>query len=106
MTTITATELRANIYRLLDSVLETGIPLSVDRGGRKLVIQAVGVPATVLERLDAIPQRDWIVGDPENLNASWEWNEPALIAEIGPAFTAPTRPVSPKKQRAPRKPRA
>ena len=34
MKTITATELRSNIYNLLDEVLETGIPLEISRGGK------------------------------------------------------------------------
>jgi prevent-host-death family protein len=36
MKTITVTELRANIYNLLEEVLATGVPLEINKGGRKL----------------------------------------------------------------------
>ena len=39
---ITATELRSNVYRILDEILETGVVQEVIRGGSKLLI----VPAT------------------------------------------------------------
>jgi prevent-host-death family protein len=66
---ITATELRANLYRILDRVAETGEPVEIDRGGRILRI----VPAArkgVMKRLvrrpgffkcdpDSIVHMDW-----------------------------------------------
>ena len=33
MKTITITELRGNIYNLLDEVLNTGIPIEINKGG-------------------------------------------------------------------------
>lgn len=36
MKTITPTELRANIYKLLDEVLETGLPLEIKKGNQRL----------------------------------------------------------------------
>ena len=41
MKTITVTELRGNIYNLLEEVLTTGIPLEINKGGRKLRIAPV-----------------------------------------------------------------
>jgi len=41
---ITPTELRKNLYQLLDRVIETGEPLRVDRKGATLVIQSLGPP--------------------------------------------------------------
>lgn len=35
---ITASQLRQDVYRLLDHVLETGVPLEIERGGRRLRI--------------------------------------------------------------------
>ena len=35
---LTASKLRANVYRLLDEVLETGKPLEIERNGKTLVI--------------------------------------------------------------------
>jgi antitoxin (DNA-binding transcriptional repressor) of toxin-antitoxin stability system len=42
--TITASELRQNVYRLLDEVLRTGEPLEIDRAGRRLRIVPVDAP--------------------------------------------------------------
>ena len=68
---ITATQLRANVYRILDHVLETGETLEVMRGGSKLLI----VPAAVHEtrRLKDRPKRDGLNCTIEELVAtSWE----------------------------------
>ena len=39
-TVLTASRLRANVYRVLDQVLETGIPAEIERHGRRLRIVA------------------------------------------------------------------
>jgi hypothetical protein len=39
-TRLTASKLRANIYRVLDQVLETGVPVEIERHGRRLRIIA------------------------------------------------------------------
>ena len=62
--TVTATELRANVYRLLDQVLETGVPLQIGRNGKKLKIGAEEAPSK-LSRLERRP--DAIRGDPGDL---------------------------------------
>ncbi|MCA9967017.1 MAG: type II toxin-antitoxin system Phd/YefM family antitoxin, partial [Anaerolineales bacterium] len=41
MKTITVTELRSNIYNLLQEVLDTGVPLEINKGGQKLRIAPV-----------------------------------------------------------------
>jgi antitoxin (DNA-binding transcriptional repressor) of toxin-antitoxin stability system len=61
---ITASELRQNVYRLLDEVLRTGTPLEIERGGRHLRIVPVDAPAK-LSRLEAHPGT--VIGDPEDL---------------------------------------
>lgn len=70
---ISASKLRENIYRLLDEVLETGIPLEVERNGRKLTIAPEDPPS----RLGTLTRRpDVVVGDPEDLvHVDWssEW---------------------------------
>ena len=38
MAAISATKLRRNLYDILDSVLDTGIPVEVERNGRRLRI--------------------------------------------------------------------
>jgi len=71
---LTPTELRRDIYRLLDQVLETGEPLEIERGGRTLLL----VPGPGRHRrLADLPRRQAIACTPEELIAtSWEdsWN--------------------------------
>ena len=70
MKSVTATELRTNIYHLLDEVLQSGLPIEVKRGDRKLRI----VPVEKADKLQSLLHRsDVIQGDPEDLVAlSWE----------------------------------
>lgn len=70
MKTITVTELRSNIYKLLDEVLETGVPLEITKGGRKLRISTVS-PVNKLDNL--VFQPEIIQGDPDDLpDVHWE----------------------------------
>lgn len=70
---VTATELRRNIYQFLDEVLETNIPLEIERRGKRLII----APAEQGSRLEGLePHPDCIHGDPEelvHLDWSGEW---------------------------------
>ena len=51
---LTATQLRRNIYQVLDEILETGIAQEVSRKGRKLLI----LPAEPKRRrLEDLPKR-------------------------------------------------
>jgi Antitoxin Phd_YefM, type II toxin-antitoxin system len=71
---ISASHLRANVYRLLDEVLETGQPLEIERKGKTLVI----LPKENTSIWERLPRREGaIVGDPEELiHIDWssEWN--------------------------------
>ncbi len=70
---ITASDLRQNVYRLLDEVLRTGAPLEIERGGRLLRIVAVEAPSK-LSRLT--PHPGTIAGSPDDLvHIDWshEW---------------------------------
>lgn len=70
----TASQLRANIYRMLDEVLETGQPLEIERNGRTLVV----MPKQERSFWDRLPRREgFIAGDPDELiHIDWssEWN--------------------------------
>ena len=70
MKTVTATELRTNIYQLIDEVLETRLPLEVTKNGQKLKL----VPPERANKLAALePHPDPVIGDPDDLvNMSWE----------------------------------
>ena len=64
MKTITPTQLRADIYNLLDEVLRTGIPLEIRKGGKRLRI----VPVDKVDKLkNLIPRDDAIQGNPDEL---------------------------------------
>lgn len=70
---VSASELRQNVYRLLDEVLETGVPLEVERHGRRVRLVPDEMPSK-LARL--APHPGYIVGDPEDLvHMDWsgEW---------------------------------
>jgi hypothetical protein len=70
MKTVTPTELRANIYKLLQEVLNTGVPLEIKKGHKKLRI----VPVEKGNKLqNLIARSEVIAGDPEELvKISWE----------------------------------
>lgn len=67
---LTASRLRQDIYRILDQVLETGIPVEIERGGRRLRIVAVDP----VSKLDNLVRRDTISGDPEDL-VELDWSD-------------------------------
>jgi hypothetical protein len=74
MAALSASKLRADVYRLLDEVLETGRPLEIERNGRTLLI----VPKEKESIWDRLPRREGaIIGDPDELiHMDWssEWN--------------------------------
>lgn len=61
---ITPSELRRDVYRLLDEVLESGEPLEIERKGRLLRI-VPDQPTSKLARLR--PHPGTIIGDPEDI---------------------------------------
>ncbi len=68
---VTASRLRQNVYRLLDEVLETGIPLEVERRGRLLKV----VPMEKQSKLDRIaPKPEFLRCDPDDL-VHLDWSE-------------------------------
>ncbi len=72
---VTASELRSNIYKLLDQVLDTGVPIEITRKGRVLRIVPKD-PPSIFDRL--VRRDDCIIGDPEDLvHMDWskEWSE-------------------------------
>ena len=71
---LSATKLRNNIYRILDRVLETGVPIEVKRKGKIVRIVAAEPP----DRLNRLKKRDCMNVDPEELvHMDWsaEWRE-------------------------------
>ena len=64
MNNLTPTELRKNIYKVLDEVLATGIPVEICRKGKTLKIIATE-DVDKLQNLRARPE--FIVGDSDDL---------------------------------------
>lgn len=63
--------MRRNIYKLLDEVIETGVPLEIERKGQTLRI----VPEERLSKLGRITGReDFLVGDPDDI-IHMDWSE-------------------------------
>lgn len=78
MKTITPTELRSNLYNLLDEVLKTGLPLEIKKGGKKLRI----IPVEKVDKLSNLISRpDAIAGDPDDL-AEIRWENELFISPI------------------------
>jgi hypothetical protein len=68
--TVRASALRENIYRILDEILETGVPIDIERKGKLLRIVAVEPKS----KFANLKPRDLIVGDPEDL-VHLDWSE-------------------------------
>lgn len=70
---ITASQLRADVYRLLDEVIETGIPVEIERKGRVLKIAEERAPS----KLSRLIRRSYLTGDAEDVvHMDWSsfWN--------------------------------
>ena len=71
--TYTATKLRQNLYKILDSVIDNGVPVEIERRGVLLKI----VPEKQVSKWDRLEPHKIINGDPESIvSIDWskEWN--------------------------------
>ena len=70
MKSVTPTELRRDLFNLLDEVLGTGLPLEINRGGKRLKI----VPMTEVDKFQNLVRRpEVILGDADDLvSLGWE----------------------------------
>lgn len=75
MHAITVTRLRSDLYRIIDQIIKTGIPIEVERNGKK--VQIISVEEKL--KLDNLVKRSNIIsGDPESLvHIDWleNWDE-------------------------------
>jgi prevent-host-death family protein len=72
---ISVTELRANLYKIVDRVIETGVPVEIERKGGRVRLEPAQ-PKSKLQKLAGNPHT--IVGDPEEIvHVDWsaEWSE-------------------------------
>ena len=63
MPSISVTALRQNLFKIIDQVLETGVPVEIDRNGKKVLL----TPLMPVSKLAKLKRRDVIVGDPDDL---------------------------------------
>ncbi len=72
---LSLTKVRADLYKIVDRVLETGNPVEIERRGKKVRI----VPVRPASKLDSLVKRPGtLVGDPEDvvhMDWSGEWTE-------------------------------
>ena len=75
MKTVTPTELRANVYNLLDEVLQSGLPIEIKKGDRRLRI----VPADKADKfMNLVFRPHAVAGNPEDL-ASLGWQDEVAL---------------------------
>ena len=77
MTPISLTALRSQLFKIVDRVIETGMPVEIERKGHKLKI----VLEEKKSKFDNLQRRRCIVGDPDDLidlKVS-EWKEEANL---------------------------
>lgn len=67
---ITASNLRGNIYRLLDQVLETGQPIEIERKGKLLKI----IPEERPSKMSRLSKHSCMQGDPESI-VHMDWSD-------------------------------
>jgi hypothetical protein len=74
MERLSLTSLRKQLYRVFDRVLETGVPVEVERNGRTVIIAPGQITGA---KLGSLPRRNGIVGDPDELVKVkvGEWDE-------------------------------
>jgi len=63
MAPISLTALRNKLFKVVDEVIQTGIPAEIDRNGRRLKI----VLEEKKSKLNNLKPHDCIVGDPDEL---------------------------------------
>lgn len=80
MKKLTLTTLRQQIFQIADEVLVTGIPVSIERNGRVLLLSSA-TSAQPSKRL-RLKRRKLINGDAESLvnEKVGEWREPQNLA--------------------------
>lgn len=105
---LSASRLREDVYRILDSVLETGQSVEIERKGKLLRISVVEPAERPERRLEDLPTRDLIVGDPEDLvNIDWsQYWEPRFDLLPVTAAADMVAESSASRTRAERSPRA
>ena len=72
MEILSVTELRNQIYKVIDRVIETGIPQEIERSGHRLKIE-LNEPKK--KKLDNLKPNNGIIGDPDDLAEYSVWKD-------------------------------
>lgn len=74
MEKLTLTTLRHQLFEVADRVLETGVPVAIERRGKTLLL----APQAVVPRLARLKRRKLVKGGPESLLnvKAGTWREP------------------------------
>ena len=71
MDSMSLTALRNKLFKVVDEVIRTGIPVVIERNGHRLKI----VLEEEKSKLDNLKPHNCIVGDPDDLFRKWsDWN--------------------------------
>ena len=75
---LSLTEFRANLYKIVDEVIKTGVPIEIERKGVKVRL----VPEKKKSRLERLVKHPGTIkGDPESIvHMDWssEWEDKSL----------------------------
>jgi hypothetical protein len=70
---LTASKLRANIYKVLDSILETGVPVEIERSGQ--ILKIIPAENSSISKLDSLEEHpDFLQCEPEDI-VHIDWSE-------------------------------
>lgn len=76
---ISLTQLRANLYKIVDQVIATGVPIEIERKGIKIKL----VPEKNKKKLaNLVKHPETIIGDPQeivHMDWSHEWKGKKII---------------------------
>ncbi|MBW1894179.1 MAG: type II toxin-antitoxin system Phd/YefM family antitoxin [Deltaproteobacteria bacterium] len=77
MEAISPTALRNNLFKIIDSVIQTGIPVEIERKGHRLKI----IVEEKKSKFKNLKPRNCIVGDPDELIdiKVAEWDEEKIL---------------------------
>jgi prevent-host-death family protein len=75
---LSLTEFRANLYKIVDQAIKTGIPVELERRGVKIKL----VPEKQTKKLDRLVKHKGVIkGDPDSfVHMDWssEWDDKSL----------------------------